>query len=431
MKKDHIKEIIRDFQTRILPPVHKRILSLPFNTGKIITITGVRRSGKTYLMYDLIKKLVKNGIKIENIIYINFEDERLNLQTSEFDFIIQGYRELYPETDLKNIYIFFDEVQNIPDWEKFVRRVYDTISQNIYITGSNAQLLSIEIATSLRGRSINYEIFPLSFYEYLQFSGIDTDIFSGSNKARIVNAFSSFLLNGGFPETVEYKKEIRDKTLQEYFNVMIYRDLVERYAVTNIPVLKFFIKRVFESITTPISVNKVYNELKSMGYKIGKNQLYEFIHYAESVYLLLQLKKYTQSVLKQELAEKKYYCIDNGLLNAVTFRFSGDLGKLLENLVFLELRKAGNDVSFAKDTKECDFLIIKKESPESLIQVSYNLNDPKTKKREIDGLVSLCTRLNKKEGIILTMDEEETILEDAIKIEVVPVYKYLLIELQE
>jgi predicted AAA+ superfamily ATPase len=426
MKKEILKEIIRDFQTRKLPSIHPRKVSLPVNAGKIVSITGVRRSGKTCLMYDTIRQLSKEGINFDKIVYINFEDERLDFKTEELDLILQAYRELYPDTLLKKVYFFFDEVQNLPDWEKFVRRIADNVSQNIYITGSNAHLLSSDIATVLRGRSINYEVYPLSFMEYLTFNNTATDLYDPAVKAKIVRRFEEFLRYGGFPEIFGLSHEIREKTLQEYFNVMIYKDIVERFGITNLGVLKYFLKRVFESVTKPMSVNKIYNELKSQGYRIGKNMLYEFLDAAESVYLVLPLKKYAPSVLKQELSEKKSYCIDTGLLSALSYDSQHNFGKLLENLVFLELRKAGKKIAFIKNGKECDFVLLENNSPVTVIQVSYSLSDYDTKKRELISLIETCRTLGIHEGFILTYDEDDEIFEDGMKITVMPVYKYLI-----
>ncbi len=426
MKKETIKEIIRDFQTRDLPIVHKRIVSLPLEAGKIVSITGVRRCGKTYLMYETVQRLIDKGTDRNKIVYVNFEDERLDLKTDELDMLLQAYRELYPDIHLNDVYFFFDEVQNIPDWEKFIRRIVDTISSNVYITGSNAHLLSSEIATTLRGRSINYEVYPLAFVEYLAFNEMKGDLYSPAAKAKIVRHFENFLWHGGFPEILNLSQELQDKTLQEYFNVMIYRDIVERFKITNLATLKYFLKRVFESVTKPLSVNKVYNELKSQGYKIGKNMLYEFLEAAEAVYLVLLLKKFAPSVLKQELSEKKAYCIDNGLLCATSYDYRNDYGKLLENLVFLELRKSGKNIAFIKNGKECDFVLTENNVPVRLIQVCYTLSDNDTKKREIIGLAAFCKALDIREGFILTFDEEMEMVEDGVKIYIMPVYRYLL-----
>jgi predicted AAA+ superfamily ATPase len=432
MKKDILKEIIRDFHRESLPDSKKRDVTIPLDSGKIITVSGVRRSGKTFILYNtmkdiLSKKIPKEKIPKEKILYINFEDERLDLKQEELDLILQCYRELYPDADLKSCYFLFDEVQNVNGWETFIRRVYDTITRNIFVTGSNSRLLSKEIATSLRGRTVTYEVFPLSFREYLRFHNTEADLYYSRTRARIVHLFEKFLTEGGFPETLLFKDaSMKNKVLQEYFDVMLYRDIIERFSITNIPVLKYFIRRIFENITSPVSVNNIYNELKSQGYKIGKNSLYEYLDAAESIYLFLIAKKYSRSVLKQELGEKKVYAVDNGILNAVTFHFSKDYGKLLENALFLELHKNGREVFFYKNKKECDFIAFDKGKTRSIIQVSYTLADKTTRKREIEGLIDTCRYLGVKEGYIITFSEEENMREQGISIKVMPAYKFLL-----
>ena len=260
--KNIIKNIISDFHKRQNPKYIGRKQNIPIDSNKIITIIGARRSGKTYFLYQLMDKLPPTVDRSE-IIYINFEDERLNLKAEDLNLILESYYELYPAKK-KPLYFFFDEIQNIQNWEKFVRRIYDTISKNIFITGSSSKLLSKEIATSLRGRSISYEIYPLMFDEYLKFKDIDAaDVSSTKNKAKIVNAFSQYLYSGGFPETINFNKDLRLKTLQSYLDVMIYRDIIERYEVKNPIALKYFIKKSLSNVSNYLSVNKLFNELKS------------------------------------------------------------------------------------------------------------------------------------------------------------------------
>lgn len=428
IKKDVLKEIIKNFHKAKNPSIKKREVAAPINTGKIITLSGVRRSGKTFTLYEAINRLESQGILREKILFINFEDERLELKKEELDMILQAYRELYPDFDLANCYFFFDEVQNVEGWERFIRRIYDTVSENIFITGSNSRLLSKEIATTLRGRTVTVEIFPLSFNEYLTFHGVEPDIYHAATRSKIINLFEKFIFEGGFPESVAIEDtSLRNKILQEYFDVMLYRDLIERFGITNSPALKYFIKRVFENITSPASVNKIYNELKSQGYKVGKNSLYEYSEAAESIYMFLEVKKYSKSVLKQEMGEKKVYVIDNGLLNAVTFKFSHDYGKLLENLVFLELAKKGKHVAFYKEKKECDFIIFKKSEAREAIQVSHSIADRDTRNREVGGLVAACKDFGLSKGTVITFSEEDEIEYEGIKIRVVPAYKFLLL----
>ncbi len=426
MKKDVLKQIIADFHRTTLPQFTPRHLDVPLGTGKIITIVGVRRCGKTYYLYQLLKRLLNDGLEKHHVVYINFEDERLDFKKEELDLILHAYRELYPEVSLEKVHFFFDEFQNIDGWDQFVRRIHDTISKNIYITGSNSRLLSKEISTSLRGRALPYELYPLSFREYLEFNCIAVNDFSSAGRAAVHIGFHRFLKHGGFPELVGLPENLYEKVLQEYYNTMLFKDIVERYEIKQVHVLKYFLKRLFASISKDVSVNKIYNELQSQGIKAGKNLLYEFMDAVENIYLMSILSKFNPSVVKQEMSEKKIYCIDNGLINAVTFRFSKDTGILLENMIAIELLKQGKQTFFYREKVECDFVVIEKNEVRTAIQVSLSIGDPDTRLREIRGLTAACKRFGLTEGIIITDDEEETFMENEIEIKVIPAFAYCL-----
>ena len=428
MRKDTVKEVIRDFHLESLPQTRPRDLKVPLNTGKIITLVGVRRAGKSYILYETIKDLIRRGIPKERILYINFEDERLEFNPEDLRLILDAYSELYPHSPISECYIFFDEIQNAKGWERFIRRIYDTVTRNIFITGSNSRLLSQDIATSLRGRTISFEVLPLSFKEYLDFQGVETNIYHSRTRARIVGLFQRFLQEGGFPELVQIsEKTLKLKVLQEYFDVMLYRDMIERFGFRNVAVLKYFLKRIMESVTTPLSTHKIYNELKSQGYKVGKGLLYEYLEAAEAASLVLTARKYSPSVLKQELSAKKAYVVDNGLINAVTVRFSRDFGKLLENMIFLELRKRGLDrIFFYKNKRECDFLWVTSEGDQGVIQVCYDVSDPLTLRREVEGLRQAGKQAGLSRGYIVTNEEEDKIETEGFTVEMVPAYKFAL-----
>ena len=426
-KKQLLKQIIRDFHLSENFDVKPRNIQPPIDTKKIITLIGVRRCGKTSIFYHMINQLIEK-IEKTKILFLNFEDERFELNSDELDLILQAYMELYPSYKLSECYFFFDEIQNIPNWEKFIRRMYDTISKNIFITGSNSKLLSSEIATSLRGRSLNFEIFPLSFREYLSFKDIEVDFYSSKSLAFIKNAQESFLKNGSFPEILFLEEIYANKTLQEYFNVLLYKDLAERYNITNTVALKFFLKRIISSSTKQISINKIFNELKSSGIKIGKNTLYEFLEYVQNIYLALTLQKYDNSLINKELGEKKIYSIDIGLNNATEFRFSDDIGKSLENAVFLELKRKEFDIYYYRTSKsECDFLVFDKNTISDIIQVTFDMSDENTKSREIKGLIEACKNFDLKSGTIITFDSEDELIENGIKIKIIPFYKWSII----
>ena len=423
-KKEQLKRIIRDFHVSNHFDVMPRNLQPPLDSKKIITLIGVRRCGKTSILYEMINRL-SESIEKTKILFLNFEDERLELTIDELDLVLQSYSELYPHQNLNECYFFFDEIQNVSGWEKFIRRVYDTISENIFITGSNSKLLSSEIATSLRGRTLSYEVYPLSFVEYLAFKEIEVDLYASKSLAHITNAQEKFLKDGGFPEILFLDRQYRNKTLQEYFNVLLYKDLAERYKITNTIALKFFLKRIIASSTKQISINKIYNELKSSGIKIGKNTLYDFLEYVQNIYLALVLYKYDNSLVNKELGEKKIYSIDIGLNNATEFKFSDDIGKSLENAVFLELKRIYGDIFYYHDAEsECDFIVLEKNKITKAIQVTFDMSNEKTKSRELKGMVKACKKFDLNSGVIVSYDSEAEIVVDEIKITLLPFYKW-------
>lgn len=423
--KNIIKSIILENQNTRLPVVIKRSLELPTDLKMIVSLIGSRRSGKTWLLYDVMNTLLTNGLEKEKILFINFEDERLVFDTGSLDLILQAYSELFPEIEIENTYFFFDEIQNVPGWQKFIRRVFDTKTRNLFITGSNSKFLSTEIATELRGRTISYRVFPLSFSEYLDFNHIEKTLYPQKNKSTIVHYAEKFLTQGGFPETVSMDSQTSLKLLQEYFNVMIFRDVVERYQVSNIDTLKFFIKKLFAGVTKPFSVNKAYNDLRSMGYKISNKYLYDYYNYCHDVFLCQSINRFDYSEIKQAKSEKKVYMIDTGLLSAIEFSMTANSGKLLENMVFLEFLKRGKEIFYFRDQHECDFIVKEANSLEA-IQVTWDLHDEKTREREFKGLTEACKYLNTKQGIIISFDHEEEISYNDISVSIIPYYTYFL-----
>lgn len=428
-KKDLIKQLIVTFQNSLPIAVLERELSLPIDSGKIITVPGVRRCGKSSLFIWLIHQLLTKGISKERILFLYFDDERLSFNADNLDEILQAYRELYPDIPLKEAYLFFDEIQMADDWQPFVRRVYEQECKNIFITGSNSRMLSSELSSSLRGRTLQYEEFPLSFKEYCRFRQIDTNYYVATNQARIVNAFKEYLREGAFPEVTLSLEVYKERILQEYFFVMLYKDLIERYEIKNVAAVRYFIKRIMTNLTKPTSINRIYNELKSQGVSIGKNTLYELIEQTESIYLFFSLTKYDSSLIKENSSDKKYYCIDNGLRSILLNPQSEDNGKLLENIVYLHLRRhlpiqAG--IHYFKGKKECDFLLTDHQEVTRLIQVSWDMHDAETRKREIEGLLEAAQTTGCKQLTILTLEEEEELSEQGATIQILPVWKWML-----
>ena len=423
-QKELLKTIISDNQARKLPNIWQRTLEIPLKSGKIITLSGVRRSGKTYHLFSLMKRLKDKGLSPENILYLNFEDERLRLTTSDLDLILQAYRELYPNIDLAKCYFFFDEIQEIKGWEKFIDRLYHSITNHIFITGSNSTLLSKEIASALRGRTITYEIYPLSFKEFADIELPKINSQTSTGKAKLLHLFGLFLQQGGFPELIGKNQELQNKILQEYFNVMVLRDLVERYKISQVEILKYFCKRVIGNSAGEFSVHKIYNELKSQGYKIGKDTIYAYQEYVESIYLARFIPKYAHSIVKTELSQKKTYVIDQGMGVSMDFKFSQDKGRLLETTVGLELIKQGKQIAYTQNGTECDFVVFDKDRITQAIQVTCDTSDEKTRSREIKGLIETCRKFSLDRGTIVTLDQDEELISSDIKINIVPAWKY-------
>ena len=424
--KEILKTVIREFHLEGLPSFVPRDLKLPLSSKKIITLIGPRRAGKTFLFYQHLAELLQKGIPKEKILYLNFEDERLDFTPQTLDLILQAYRELYPEIQLREIYIFFDEIQNAPAWERFVRRIYDRYTQNIFLTGSNSKLLSQEITTSLRGRTLKYEIYPLSFREFLRFKEFDfdprLDFYHPQKRAQLLHLFEEYLLFGGFPEIVFLPRELKIKTLQEYFEVMLYRDLAERYQIRDALVLKYFLKRLIENTGKPLSVHKIYNELRSQGLRVGKDTLYRYLEYAETVFLIKLLKKHYRSLVKTELRERKVYPVDSGWIKALRYLGTEERGILLETVVFRALFPSENEVVYYSGRGECDFILKGKMA----IQVSYDLSKEETLKRELRGLKEACKYFGFQEGFILTFDQEDSLQVNSLKVQIIPAYKFLL-----
>jgi uncharacterized protein len=375
---------------------------------------GLRRAGKSYYLYQIILEKL-NLQTIEQIIFINFEDERL-LEITQIDLqlIVDAYFELF---DLEPI-IFLDEIQNVVHWQKFVRRLADE-GRQLYITGSNAQMLSNDIATTLGGRFINKEILPLSFNEYLHFQEIkpSKNAQYTTERYKIIKEFETFLQFGGFPELIKItnKKDYLSSVYQKLF----YGDLIARYKIQNVFVLKLLVKKLAESVNNETSINRIKNLIKSTGVSIGNNTLFDYLNYLEQSYLIASITNYHHKFSEKETI-KKYYFLDTGILGLF---LTDQPTKLLENLVYIELRRRGETIYFLKRTTEIDFYLPEKNM---LIQVSYSISQKETETREVTALKKAMKDFNISNAVILTYDEQKVIQLEHGTIEVVPTWQWLL-----
>ena len=431
MNRDVFKQLIVLHQSHIPFSLNEREEHLPLHAEQIITIPGVRRSGKSSKMKLVINDLVKAGVSPQNILWMGFDDERLaDMSQQDLNEILEAYRELYPTTPLSEVYMFFDELQLIEGWELFVMRIHKSYCKHIYISGSNAKMLSQEIATSLRGWALEYRTYPLSFAEYCHFLAIPTERLNEQQTTQLRLAWDDYNRYGGFPEVVlTPDRLLRDKLLQTYYNAMLFRDLVERHSISSIGVLRYFIKRIMNNVTKPTSINSLYNDIRSQGLKISKDELYKWADYLCESFMFIRIPRYTPSLIAEETGLKKYYFIDNGMRQNILLPHSQDEGKLLESSVLLHLcRRCGEleKVTYFLKEKECDFVLQHEDIVLQLIQVCWQMEDAETRAREIAGLLEARKVTHCDNLYIITHHQEETIEQGGWTIHVVPAWKWML-----
>jgi len=383
--------------------------------NKIITLTGFRRVGKTYLLFLILEK-----IKNEFFIYFNFEDERIPESTEVMTELMFAVEELYRK---QPAYLFFDEIHIIPGWGKFLRRVLNK-GYKIFVTGSSSKLGLKEIPTELRGRTINYTIFPLSFLEFLHFKGIEINKLYSQKEIEIKNTFEEYLVYGGFPELYESNEIERKEVIQEYFRTLVQRNLIERFNIKEEALLNSTVKLILNSLT--ISISKLTKTLQSMGFRCSKNTISNYITYLEKSFFLIQTLYYSKNVKDQLQYPRKIYFVDNGFIKYLSL--NPDRTRFLENAVALELTRRGQEFYYWKNQRgeEIDFVLIEKEKVSQLIQVSYDISLTDTREREVRALAKGLKLFGLQKGMILTFDSEEMIKTGEYEIEVKPVWKWLL-----
>ena len=415
MNKELLKKIIVENQEFIRDiTLLPRDLTIEENGNYVFT--GARRSGKTFSMFHIIKDMLAQGISLSTILYINFEDERLlEITGNQLDSLLEAYKELFTEKPV----MFLDEIQNVSGWEKFARRLADT-SHKVFITGSNAKMLSREIATTLGGRYLIKEIYPLSFREYLQMNNVipEKNWEYTEQRFEIRKLFDDYFYYGGFPEIIRFSE--KRLWLANLYQKIFYGDIIARYKIRNDFALKLLIKKLAESTHDEISFNRIRHIIQSAGIKIGTATLIEYIKYLEESWLIYGIKNYFGKIGERETSGK-YYFVDNGILSL--FLINPET-ILLENIVALRLKQQyGAEVYYLKKQTEVDFYIPQKGI---MVQASYKILTAETEKREIDGLLKAAQHVETKEMIVVTLDTEKQVSVNGFTINFVPVWKWLL-----
>lgn len=420
MNRDTLKQIMIDQkETYLNNTIITRQYLLEENVN--YCFVGIRRTGKSYLMYQQIKQLESKGVPLSQIVYVNFEDERLlETKVTDLNTILEIGLEMSGSTNKP--YLFLDEIQNINGWEKFVRRIAD-MKYRINITGSNSKMLSSEIASTLGGRFIIMNVYPYSFTEYLTANHREKnylDVISTQDRADVLSLYNEYVTFGAFPELVDIKN--KRAFLSSIYQTIYLGDIITRNKISNDFAIKLILKKIAESVTKPLSFSRLTNILKNTGMAIGKQTVKNYVGYMTDSYLLFTLQNYAAKLVDKETSPK-YYFMDTGLLGLMLL---DSKSAQLENLVAIELiRRYGvENVFFFENNVEIDFYI---PSERLAIQVSLQvLDDIDTKERETRAFAKLNNFIPDSKCILITNSEETNLEYDGIDIEVIPIWKWLL-----
>ncbi|MCH5311012.1 MAG: ATP-binding protein [Prevotella sp.] len=417
MNKEIIANIIREGQD-FIPEIQLYRRQAEYEAQGNYVFVGVRQCGKSYMLYQRIQQLLEEGHDIRKMVYVNFDDERLQaIKADELDLILQAYGTMNDEKP----FLFFDEIQNVDGWEHFARRLANQKYQ-VFITGSNARMLGRDIATTLGGRYWTRNVYPFTFNEYLGSLGIALDkqwFYSSRTRATVERAFDNYFHFGGFPEvrTLVAKR----LWLNDIYNKIFFSDLVVRNKIRNEAALRLTVRRLAESVKQPLAYNRISNLVKSTGVNCQPNTVMDFITFLRDACILFSLKNYTSKFSERETI-KKHYFVDNGLLNIF---LNNDQTSLLENLCAIHLyQRYGNEqLYFYNKNVEVDFYLPEKHTA---IQACYSMGDTNTSEREINALLKLHSFEPLEQALIITRDEESTIKRGNLTIEVKPIWKWLL-----
>lgn len=416
MRREDILDYLADYRG-FKPELIERELSVPLDSRFIVSIIGPRRAGKTFYLFQLSRLVGK-------YVYLNFEDSRLlGADHRDLREILRVFIEIHGyEPD----YIFLDEVQNLKNWEVVVRELHDLSKYRIFLTGSSSKLLGKEIATQLRGRTLSYLLLPFSFREFLKARGFSVEKYlSRDESAKLRHKLTDYLEFGGFPDVVLEEEKL--KILREYSDLVLFRDFVERHHLKNFELARFLQAFVIQNFTKEVSVNSIFNRLKSMGLRVSKNSVYDYLSKLEDTAIFFFLNRFSERPHLRESYPKKIYLCDTGLAKA--FRSSPEKGKLMENAVFLELTRLKNarpllEIYYWKDARgEVDFFLKEGEKKE-LIQVTFELS-PENEKREVGSLMRASRELGCNNLKVITWDQEEVLERDGKVITIVPLWKWL------
>jgi hypothetical protein len=426
-----LKSIILDSQEMPLETGVPRRLRMEAVRGKAAVCIGVRRSGKSTYMFQVIERLLAGGVSRQNILYLNFFDDRLHsLRRDNLGIITEAYYSIFPEKkNAETVYCFFDEIQAVDGWEPFIDRLMRTEKCEVYLTGSSARMLSKEIATQMRGRALSWEMFPFSFREFLDCKNLEIgDALSTKKRLLVQKAFEEYWEAGGFPEVAGLNRSLRIKVHQEYFNTILFRDLIERHDVSHPKALTDLAHWLVDNAASQYSVNSLARYLRSLGHVAPLYAVSDYMEWFEDAYFLFTVRVFDASLARSHANPKRIYCIDHALVSSVSSGILVNAGHLLENLVFVALRRIHPSIYYYRtgSGKEVDFVAAVRSRPRLLVQACESMAQPQVRKRETEALTEAMAELGLKAATIVTRNEDETIESENGTIEVVPAWRFLL-----
>lgn len=429
--KEELLSVMREFYHDGIPEgVVPRDVEYVEKLRASTVVKGMRRTGKTFVTYERMKRLVDDGISLKRIVHVNFEDERLSkLTVDDLHLIGEVHAELCPEFSDGKVWYFLDELQCVDGWESYARRLVDSPNVQLCLTGSSSKLLSEEIATQMRGRSLPIEVFPLSFPEYLRFNGILSDVpkagFTAREKGILRKAMSDYAERGGFPDVQDVSSGMRAAMLQEYVDAVLYRDIIERHEVASVQALKYTLEYLFHNYARKTSTRSISGVLKNLSVPANRESIADYLDWFKDAYLVYPVSVLSDSLAVKRVNPDKYYLIDPGLIRAMCVKNDAERGWMLENIVYMALRRGGGKISYVAnaDGTEVDFHVHGRSShDERLVQVSYAMSDTATFNREMNAIKFARQKKGIHDCTIVTWDDEGEI--DGIRI--IPVWKWLL-----
>ncbi|MBI5231371.1 MAG: ATP-binding protein [Coriobacteriales bacterium] len=428
--------LLEEQRSTPLPELTVRDVRVPELPNMATTFVGMRRVGKSYLMAQEIGRLLAAGVPRSSILWLNLEDDRLGATTTRamsdaLEWLFRTGPRRYEQT----AHLFLDEVQAVPEWERFVLRVLNTENVHVRLTGSSAKLLSTEVATELRGRSTAVEVLPFSFREYLRHRDLEPETETppgAAQRSALERAFSSYLVEGGFPAVQDWSVVDRRRTLQDYVDLVVYRDVVSRWGATNRVALEWMVSHLLSNFAREFSVNRMLNDLKSQGVRVGEDTLHAYLGHLLDARLVYTVGIRRTSYRARQVNPRKVYAVDPGLASATAHPSADDVGYLLENAVYLDLRRRysrlhDEAVSYYSDSEgSADFVVDTRASEPIVVQACTSLSDSRTRERELRGAEAAMRGTGASSATVVTLTESGTYDTSAGTVQAIPAWRWML-----